>query len=189
MGLVRDWTEDTEGYRFSYRVRCFFNPTIWLRLHKWRMQRANRGWSDRDTWGAGDHIAQMTAEMLQHLNDHSYCDWPEWFKLNVKEGGKGAYQNLQTVIDDINTYLEFEKTSWADGLDTRNDRVDQIFKKSENENLYEWVGPDWYDGDKKLSEAAIKNRINKWTKEYDKKYKKAQQAMGFFARHFSGFWD
>jgi hypothetical protein len=188
MGLVRDWIEDTEGYRFGYRVRSFFSPSLWLRLHKWRKQRANRGWSDRDTWGAGDHIAQMTAEMLQYLQDHSYCDWPEWFKLNVREEGKGAYKNLQEVIDDINAYLEFQKTSWSDGLDTKRDRVDEVFEKREDGN-YQYVGPDWYEGEKKLTQDAVRHRINKWRKEELKLYKKAQKAMGFFSRHFSGFWD
>lgn len=188
MGLIKDWAEDTEGYRFSYRVRSLFDLSLWLRLHKWRKQRANRGWSDRDTWGAGDHIAKMTAEMLQHLNDNTYVDWPEWFNLNVKEKGRGAYKNLQEVIDDINTYLQFTETGWSDGLDTRRDSVDEIVKKREDGN-YEWVGPDWYDGEKKLTEKQITARIHKWHKEFDKKYKKAQKAMGFFARHFSGFWD
>lgn len=188
MGLIKDWAEDTEGYRFSYRVRSLFDLSLWLRLHKWRKQRANRGWSDRDTWGAGDHIAQMTAEMLQHLNDKTYVDWPEWFNLNVKEKGRGAYKNLQEVIDDINAYLDHEKTSWSDGLDTKRDSVDEIVKKREDGN-YQWVGPDWYDGDKKLTEAQVTQRIHKWSKQNNLKYKKAQKAMGFFARHFSGFWD
>lgn len=189
MGLIKDWAEDTEGYRFSYRVRSLFDLSLWLRLHKWRKQRANRGWSDSDAWGAGDHIAQVTAEMLQYLQDHSYCDWPEWFKLNVQEEGKNAYTNLQEVIDDINAYLEFEKTSWSDGLDTKRDKLDEVFKKSEDGELYEYVGPDWYEGEKKLTEAAIGNRIRKWRNEEIKLYKKAQKAMVFFGRHFSGFWD
>ena len=64
MGILKDWQEDTDGYVFTAKVTYFFSPKVWLRLHKWRKQRADRGWSDRDTWGAGEHIAQMTAEML-----------------------------------------------------------------------------------------------------------------------------
>lgn len=188
MSIFKDFRKDTEGYRFRRQLKESINPQTWLRLHNWRKQRADRGWSDRDTWGAGDHIALITAEILQHLNDHSYVDWPEWFKLNVKENGKGAYANLQDVINDITEYLNFTETSWADGLDTRNDELDKIFKKRED-HMYEYVGPEWYEGEKKLSAAAITHRVNKWAKEDRRLYKKAQRAMGFFARHFSGFWD
>lgn len=185
MGLIKDWKEDTEGYRFSYRVRNLFNFSLWFRLHKWRMQRGNRGWSDRDTWGAGDHIAKMTAEMLQHLNDHTYVDWPQWFKLNVKEDGKNTYTSLQQVVDDINDYLKFEWTSWGDGL-----YCDSSWVKNEDgsSTLDEQL---WYDEKthKLQTEASIKNRMTKWNKEYTKRYKKAQKAMSFFARHFTQFWD
>ena len=100
MSIFKDWQDDTKGCTASYKVRSFFNIKLWLNLAKWRRQRADRGWSDRDTWGAGEHIAEMTAQMLQHLNDNTYVDWPEWFKLNVQE--KDGYKSLQAVIDDIN---------------------------------------------------------------------------------------
>lgn len=188
MSILKDWREDNDGYILRRKLVYVFSPKVWFRLHKWRKQRADRGWSDRDTWDAGDHIAKMTAEMLQHLEDHSYCDWPEWFKLNVKEDGKGAYKSIAQVIKDITQFLDFTETSWADGLDTKRDAIDEIFEKREDGN-YEYKGPDWYEGDKKLSEAAIKNRINKWQKEWNKKYKQANKAMSFFARHFTSFWD
>lgn len=178
MGIVRDFKEDNAGYRLRHQIVCFFSPKVWLRLHKWRKQRADRGWSNRDTWGAGDHIAKMTAEMLQHLNDHTYVDWPEWFKLNVKEEGKGAYKSLPAVVKDIQAYLDFTETSWADDLDSKHNGDPQKFHV------------DWYDQKgKKLTDAAIKYRINKWSEQHNKLYKKAQKAMGFFARHFSSFWD
>ncbi len=188
MGIFKDFNETYGGRPFPYQIKEYFTPYNWRQIFKWRKQRLDRGWSDRDTWGAGDHIAKMTAEMLQHLNDHTYVDWPEWFKLNVKEEGKGAYKNLQSVINDINAYLDLEETSWSDGLTTKRDSVDEIFKKRED-NMYEWIGPDWYDGEKKLSDAAVKQRIKAWHKKSNARYKKAQKAMGFFARHFSGFWD
>ncbi len=188
MGLLKDWKEDNAGYRFQTQVTHFFDPREWLRLQKWRTQRANRGWSDRDTWGAGDHIARMTAEMLTRLRDKTYVDWEHWFEYNVKEEGKNVYKNLTEIIDDITAYLDFTETSWADGLTTRRDSVDEIFTPR-SDGMYEYVGPDWYEGEKKLSEAAIKNRINKHFKQEQKLYKKAQKAMSFFARHFSSFWD
>lgn len=189
MGLIKDIIEDNEGYVFRARIKHTLSPREWMRHHKWRKQRADRGWSNRDTWGAGDHIARMTAEMLQHLNDHTYVDWPEWFKLNVKEEGKNAYTSLPQVVSDITSYLDFEETSWADGLTTKRDTLEEMFEKQEDgSRLYK--SPDWYDEKgKKLSNPAVKQRINKWHKEEQKLYKKAQKAMMFFGRHFSSFWD
>lgn len=189
MSIFKDWREDNEGYRFIYKVKSLFNVREWFYLHKWRKQRADRGWSYRDTWGAGEHIAQMTAEMLQCLNDKSHVDWPQWFELNVKEEGKGAYKSMQEVIDDITAYLEYEKTSWADGLDTKRDSLKEIFEKREDGN-YDYKSPDWIDKKgKKLSDTALKNRINKWQKEQLRLYKNAIKAMSFFSRHFASFWD
>lgn len=177
MSLFKDWLEDTDGYRTSYRIRNFFSPSSWLRLHKWRKQRADRGWSDRDAWGAGDHIAKITAEMLTHLRDHTYVSWPEWFKLNVKEDGKGAYKNLTQVINDINNYLEFSETTWSHGLSHKSGTTGKF------------SGSWHYKGGRKLSENEITARIKKHATKESKLYKKANKAMEFFGRHFSSFWD
>ena len=184
MGILKDWQEDTDGYVFTAKVTYFFSPKVWLRLHKWRKQRADRGWSDRDTWGAGEHIAQMTAEMLQYLNDETYVDWPEWFRLNVKEEGKGAYEDLQTVIDDINGYLEYSKTSWADGYTTRNSDIE-----THPDGTYK--SPTWYSEKtgKPINDKKVRALIEAHHKKGDKLYKKANKAMGFFGRHFASFWD
>lgn len=178
MSLIRDVHEDSKDYRLRTRVITVLSPKEWLRHHKWRKQRMDRGWSDRDTWGAGDHIAKMVAEMLQHLNDNTYVDWPEWFKLNVKEQGKGAYKSLQSVVNDITAYLDHQETSWADGLETT---------PADNPEKF---NVDWIDKKgKKLSEQQITVRIKRWTEEDNNLYKKATKAMQFFGRHFAGFWD
>lgn len=189
MSLIKDVFEDNKDYVFRARIKHMLSPAEWMRHHKWRKQRADRGWSDRDTWGAGDHIARMTAEMLGRLHNDTYVDWPEWFKLNVKEEGKNAYTSLPQVIDDITKYLKFTETSWADDLSTKNPSLEEIFEKQEDGN-YLYKSPTWYDEKgKAVSDAAITNRINKWSKEEQKLYKKAQKAMMFFGRHFSSFWD
>lgn len=178
MSIFKDWHDDTKDYHFTYKFKSLVNPREWLRLHKWRKQRADRGWSDRDTWGAGDHIARMTAQMLQHLNDHTYIDWPEWFKLNVKEEGKGAYKNLQSVVDDIIGYLDFTETNgWAEDLHTQ-PGDGGVFNHT-------WH----YPNGRKLNDAEITGRIKSYAAKEAKLYNKAKKAMGFFARHFSGFWD
>lgn len=176
MGILKDHLNETQGYRAQARLISFADPREWVRLHKYRKQRANRGWSDRDTWNMGDHVANLVVEMLEHLRDNGVTDWNAWFEYNIDEKGKGAYKNLDQVISDIKNYLEHEKTSWTDG----------ITMLSSGELTGSWV--DEKTG-KKQTSAAIKHRINKWHKENNKLYKKATKAMGFFGRHFAQFWD
>lgn len=177
-------------YLIPYEVREKLNPRQWLREFKWARQRVSRGWSDRDTWGAGDHIAKITAEMLQHLNDYTYIDWPEWFKLNVEEDGKGSYKKLQDVVDDINNYLVFSETSWADGL-TSTGSLKDMFGEPDKDGNRQYKGSHWVNDDtgKRITEAEVSRRIKVWHNKQTKLYDKAQKAMMFFGRHFTQFWD
>ena len=178
MSLLKDWRDETEGYAFTAKLSDFFSPKVWSRLHTWRKQRADRGWSDRDTWAAGEHIAQMTAEMLQHLNDDTYVDWPEWFNMNVQENE--GYTSLQSVIDDINRYLAFTRTSWGDDLTCEETSVED-------------EGPlhsQWLDkSGRKVSHKKVTEIMLKHHNKENELYKKATEAMQFFGRHFASFWD
>lgn len=175
MGLIKDWQDNHEGYVFTAKIKELFNPAVWIRLQKYRTQRADRGWSDRDMWGMGEYVAQITAEMLNELKD-GHTDWEWWFKMNGEQG-KGAYKNLEEVVNDINGYLDFSKTNWAEGLTSVNGKTGKF--------SISWVN----EKGKKITEAEITNRINKHQKEETKRYKKAAKAMSFFGRHFWGFWD
>lgn len=175
MGLIKDFKEEHTGYARIEQVKSVFNLKCWIRLQKFRTQRANRGWSDRDMWGMGEYIAQITAEMLNELKD-GHTDWSWWFKLNCEQG-KGAYKNIEEVVNDINGYLEFSKTNWAEGLTSVKGKTGKF--------SISWVN----EKGKKITEAEITNRINKHNKEETKLYKKATKAMSFFGRHFWGFWD
>lgn len=141
-------------------------------------QRVTRGWSDRDTWGAGEHVLRVTAEMLQRLNDSTYADYDGWFKLNVQEKEMSAYKDLQSVIDDMNNYLDFTKTNWSDGL-TPIDTGGGDFMAT------------WVDETTQvpLTEAEVRSRIDAWSKQELDLYQKASGAMQFFSRHFQSFWD
>lgn len=182
MSIIRDWFEEHEGYRLRTKIVHFLSPKVWLRLHKWRVQRANRGWSDRDTWGAGDHIAKMTAEMLQHLIDKSHIDWPLWFTYNIKDSS--PYTDLQQVVDDINNYLEFQEELWSDDLEMVSHR--KYFTEDD-----EYQPPDYVDTKtgKKLTKRQVSLRIGRHAKRQNQLYKKATRAMQFFGRHFTQFWD
>lgn len=181
MGILKDWKNDTDGYVFSAKVKYFFSPKTWLRLHRWRKQRADRGWSDRDLWGAGEHIAVMTADILEELSK-GHTDWDCWFK-NLKR--KEPYENLEDVIADIRNYLDYEtNTHWNDGLTLEC----PIFGKKDGKIK---LNNNWVDQKtgKTLTEKQITNRIMKHANEGNRLYKKSARAMEFFGRNFAGFWD
>ena len=174
MSILKDFREDHDGMYFRYKITAFLNPKTWYRLHKYRKQRCNRGWSDRDAWAAGEHIARMTAEMLQYLNDKGVVDWDRWFKDN----NNLVYDNLQSIIDDINNWLNHQTTSWADDL--------ALAKFTKDEPLE----TNWVDKDgNNLTEKDITRLIKKWSKEDIELYKEATKAMKFFADNFASFWE
>lgn len=169
MSIYKDWVKDNSGTTLSYKIKSFFNLKKWLELHKWRNQRADRGWSDRDAWSTGEHIAKMTADMLKFLEDEKNDDWIE---LNLKEDGN--YNSLQPVIDDINNYLEYQKTGWCDDL----------YVMIDKDGHHHWVKE--VTG-KQLTGKQITARIKKYR---DKDYilhDKAVKAMTYFGRNFIKF--
>lgn len=175
MSILRDWRNNHKGDALRYKVEQFLTPSVWVRLHKKRTQRADRGWADEDAWGMGEYVARITVEMLELLRDKGVVDRDKWFEYNI--GEKNTYKNLQEVIDDIKDYQEWLGTSWADGLEIIDGKTDK----------YPLI---WVDKKgEKLTEAAIKSRINKHGKDGKRKYKKATKAMAFFGRHFAQFWD
>jgi hypothetical protein len=178
MGIIKDWRDNNSSFRVSTKIYSLFSPKEWYELHKCRKQRANRGWSNRDAWEAGDYVAKIVADMLFYLKDNSYVDWEWWFDNKYKKG-KNNYKDLQSIIDDINNYLEFQKTSWADGLDAD---IDDVKKFSDIK---------WSDvaTGKKLTDKQVTARINKYAAQEAEVYKKASRAMKFFGENFSDFWD
>lgn len=174
MGLIKDVLEYNEGYVWYRKAVYFFSPTAWLRCHKWRKQRADRGWADRDAWAAGEHIARITSEILTYLDTHSYIDWEEWFKDN---GGK--YTSISDLTTDINNYLDFIETSWADGLTLESTDI-KATVLGENR---------WLRNGKPLTDKQITMLIHKQQREEVRLFNKASKAMQFFSKNFDSFWD
>lgn len=52
------------GYRFPYSVWDAFDLAYQCRRVKWTVQRARRGWSDRDLWNFGDHAVAVLRDGL-----------------------------------------------------------------------------------------------------------------------------
>lgn len=117
MGLLKDWINDTNGYRFTYRVKQLFSPSVWFGLRKSRKQRANRGWSDRDTWGGGEYLAGVAAGVLKYLErEQNPIDWEHYFRENYPHNY--GYKSLTEVAEDIELYLWWQENQWGDEYDT-----------------------------------------------------------------------
>lgn len=174
MGILKDWKEDTDGYTLRYKVMSFLSSKNWIKLHKWRKQRADRGWSDRDTWGAGEHIMEMMSGMLRYLDrEQNPIDWDAYFKTNYAK--PNGYTSLTEVANDLDQYIEFCKTTWTDYLDI------------------EMPGHEIVDGEyKSLATPAeykkIRAAIKKFNVEEKKSAAKATKAIKFVADNHRGLW-
>lgn len=184
--VVKQVWEDSEGMVPRARIRELLTPRYHRNFRKWNKQRIQRGWSDRDTWGAGEHILEMTAGMLRFLDrEQNPIDWDEYFKANYKQ--VNGYESLSEVASDIEQYLEFELTSWADDLELASDEIKDIFKKRQDGN-YEFDAK-WVNKKGRVqTEKQITARINKWHKAEQRSYKKCQKAMTFVVANLAGLW-
>ena len=189
MGIIKDWKKDNQGYCFRYKVLHLISPKFWFTLHKYRQQRADRGWSDRDIWGTGDYIAGIVAEMLQDLNDNSYHDREDWFSNNTKNRGVFKYETLQQIIDDINNYLDFEETSWSDDYDLVPKDIDRVLLEKNSSNIFNTGGWQHKITGEILTEKQLSDLIRKHSEKEARLYKKATDAMKFFGNNFGSFWD
>jgi hypothetical protein len=122
MSLLKDFREQNLSIRKLYWPRELVNPANWGRAVKWRNQRTERGWSDRDTWGGGEHIASVSAGILRELGkEKNIVDWDWYFRNNAWE--TLGYKNLNEVAQDIENWLAWEEMSF-------------------DEPIYEWLDKD-----------------------------------------------
>lgn len=172
-------SEIAGGRRFPYNLRELLNPWNWQREFKWENQRKKRGWSDRDSWNAGDYIIEVTAGLLEKLgDDKSHIDWDEYFRTNYPNN-KG-YESLQEVAKDIRDYIAFDPHSWPDDLGFK------IKYKHINRgtDLVEMVKDNTPEEERQIQKAIKASHL-----EWKRRYKKAQKAMTFVAINFPSLWD
>lgn len=106
------------GMRLPYRLRALANPNNWRREFKYDLQRQKRGWSDRDTWGGGEYLMEVSAGILRYLND-TIVDWPKYFELNFGDDNHG-YTSLLEVADDLELHLWFQEHQFDDQFNDLN---------------------------------------------------------------------
>lgn len=116
MGLLKDFYRNELTIRKRYWPREIINPRNWTRNIRYRHQRAERGWSDRDTWGGGEYLASVAAGILNYLElEQNPIDWEFYFKENYT--GTNGYHTLTEVAEDIELYMWWEEYGYADEYD------------------------------------------------------------------------
>lgn len=105
--------KDVAGYyRFPYNLMELFQYQNWKREITHRQQRKKRGWSNKDTWGGGEHILSVTSGILRELqHEQNPIDWEFYFEANYTEIKKYGYNSLIEVADDIDDYLWVQENS------------------------------------------------------------------------------
>jgi len=115
MSYIKDFREQNLHVRKLYWFQELVNPMNYIRTARYRHQRAERGWSDRDTWGGGEHLAEVAAGILDYLdNVQNVVDWDAYFKNNYEENY--GYASLTEVAQDITNYLAWEEESFSEPI-------------------------------------------------------------------------
>jgi len=103
--------------------RCWIRIDYKVREISWMIQRAKRGWSDRDAWGINYYLCEILPPMLERLKDSYGCpmetEKEEWHqKLDIMIIGFVAAKRMidldyptltgtelrNAVIDDTETF-------------------------------------------------------------------------------------
>lgn len=173
MGIIKDWKDNNKYYWWPYKIMYLLSLRQWFKLYKWRRQRADRGWSDKDFWNAGEYVAEVTASILEELGSNGVTDWNSTFKTHTDDF---PYEDIEEMVVAIRNYLTFEsESSWTDGL----------------EHTGSLDCPGWIDTETggRLTDKQISERMINHYKKQAELYEKACKAMSTFGSHFGIFWD
>lgn len=178
MSLLRDYKDHHLTLAKKYWWRQIINPVNLYRTMQHRHQRAERGWSDRDAWNAGDHILSVTSGMLKDLAEsQERFDWAEYFETNYKTNG---YASLAEVAADIDEYIAFDDYNWVDTLGFK---LKHSWKDSKNGGL------EMVDENTPEEQRLIKKAIKESHREWKRRYTKMQKAMKFVADNIGSLWE
>lgn len=167
MSIFKDWRDEVRGSTLTYKLTALVSLKVWRRLHRNRKQRADRGWSEADTWEAGDYVLEVTLGLIKYMYYETDKDWRFWSERLEKDG----YVDIKHVIHDLSNYLDHQKSHWTDTLSASKDG--------------------WVDAEtgERITHEELNRRMNDWHEKGDVLAKKATKAMTFFANNFQSFWD
>lgn len=137
---------------------------------KWSIQRSERGWSDRDAWGAHYYIAQVVCDVCLWLRKNKQGIPTEVWKKNMPEGT--AEKEWDRILDEI---------IWT-------------FDVAKKIGDHDWICPkDWEKYtikemkiQRRYSESKHLRDMHWMTKDEIKRYNKGWK---YFKKYFFNLWD
>lgn len=175
------------GYRFgcSYWWKHWLDPRTYYYYVKYKIQRANRGWANCDTWSLDNYLSEWLPDALRHLkaNQHGYP--PDMYEPGEateennywpgEEAEKRAIKKWEGIVDKMimgfEAYNRMQQGLYEDELgpypSLTGDFLDRLNNPTEEE----------------------KERFEK-SRELEKRDQKIfQEGAELFIKHFQSLWD
>lgn len=154
------------GYRLgsSYWWKHYLDPATYYYYFKYKIQRANRGWADCDTWSLDIYLSEWLPDALRHLKKTKHGVPCDMFKETDDTSNNECIEDVAKRWDNVmdKMILAFEA----------NLRIIDLSYEDE-------LGP-WDNS---------KERFEK-TQELIKRDEQIfEEGMELFVKHFSSLWD
>lgn len=161
LDIASQRTPDPAWLGLAFRVRQASLTRLVGRV-RWSVQRARRGWSDRDAWGVDRHLARVASEMLAHLAEHTH-GWPGTDEFPTFEEWTAALRHHSAVlalyVHDNGAHAEAQE-AWFE------------------------LSKDWAADPTDTEAAAVRMRQLE-----EEQYDAAVASMHWIAEQFGGLWD
>lgn len=137
MSYLKDFRQHHLTIRKRYWLRELLNPFNYRSTWRHRRERIAKGWSRRDAWNGGEHIAEVAMGILRELGaEQNPIDWDEYFRMNYPDNY--GYNTLGEVADDLQLYLDWDIIQYEEPLyseldtDTRIAIDIQVYEQAKN---------------------------------------------------------
>ena len=111
---------------------------------KWKWQRAQRGWSDQDSWGIYAYLGGIIPEMVRHMRSYTgghpgrLKNMKQWYKI-LDDMAYGFEQQAKWDADYVSMvgwkkngkeYYDFKDKEWCKAYEKKQKEVTKAFDKS-----------------------------------------------------------
>ena len=175
----------------GYKMFCsrwwkhWLSPQTYYYWLKYKIQRAQRGWADCDTWSLDNYLAEWLPAALRHLKEHSHG-----FPAHMFEDGDSTEENNYCASDDAYARAEEKWDSilqtMIDGFDAYNRAQDGLY---EDELGPYPLDPDFLENLNKPLSAERQARFARVRELEARDMQKFKEGMALFVEHFQSLWD
>ena len=180
----------SSGYRFGCRRwwQHWLNPKTYYYWLKYKIQRAQRGWADCDTWSLDNYLSKWLPGALRHLKKHKHgtpCSMyaeheletvqPDGFQWAGEEADKRASEKWDAIMDKM-----------IEGFEAYNRVQDGLYEAELGPYP---IDPDFLENLNKPMSLEQRKRFD-MSRELEKRDMALfQQGSALFIEHFGSLWD